>query len=82
MSKFSDAPLAQLDRVLGYEPRGQGFESLVARQPRTRGGDTVSDFVRDGIFLSLSVSPSGSCVATSLISGETTSLSGVRIYFL
>ena len=31
MSKFSDAPLAQLDRVLGYEPRGQGFESLVAR---------------------------------------------------
>ena len=26
-----DAPLAQLDRVLGYEPRGQGFESLVAR---------------------------------------------------
>ena len=26
------APLAQLDRVFGYEPKGRGFESLVARQ--------------------------------------------------
>ena len=26
------APLAQLDRVCGYEPQGQGFESLTARQ--------------------------------------------------
>ena len=26
------APVAQLDRVLGYEPRGQEFESLRARQ--------------------------------------------------
>ena len=25
------APLAQLDRVIGYEPIGQGFESLTAR---------------------------------------------------
>ena len=25
------APVAQLDRVLGYEPRGQEFESLRAR---------------------------------------------------
>ena len=25
------APVAQLDRALGYEPRGQGFESLRAR---------------------------------------------------
>ena len=25
------APVAQLDRVLGYEPRGQGFESLSAQ---------------------------------------------------
>ena len=24
------APLAQLDRVFGYEPKGQGFESLRA----------------------------------------------------
>ncbi len=29
MLKF--APVAQLDRVLGYEPRGQEFESLRAR---------------------------------------------------
>ena len=26
------AALAQLDRVFGYEPKGQGFESLAARQ--------------------------------------------------
>ena len=26
------APVAQLDRVLGYEPRGRAFESLRARQ--------------------------------------------------
>ncbi len=27
-----NAPLAQPDRVFGYEPKGQGFESLTARQ--------------------------------------------------
>ena len=27
-----NAPVAQLDRVLGYEPRGQEFESLRAHQ--------------------------------------------------
>ena len=27
-----DAPVAQLDRVRGYEPRGREFESLRARQ--------------------------------------------------
>lgn len=26
------APVAQLDRVFGYEPKGRGFESLLARQ--------------------------------------------------
>ena len=30
----SDALLAQLDRVFGYEPKGQGFESLAARQEK------------------------------------------------
>ena len=25
------APVAQLDRVFGYEPKGRGFESLIAR---------------------------------------------------
>ena len=29
---IAHAPVAQLDRVLGYEPRGQEFESLRARQ--------------------------------------------------
>ena len=28
----ANAPLAQLDRVTGYEPVGQGFESLTACQ--------------------------------------------------
>ena len=27
----SNAPVAQLDRVIGYEPIGQGFESLRVR---------------------------------------------------
>ena len=30
--KTAFALLAQLDRVFGYEPKGQGFESLAARQ--------------------------------------------------
>jgi hypothetical protein len=30
------APVAQLDRVLGYEPRGQEFESLRAHQTNKR----------------------------------------------
>ena len=35
---LSRAPLAQLDRVLGYEPRGREFESLRAHHfyPRNR----------------------------------------------
>ncbi len=33
--KTEYALLAQLDRVFGYEPKGQGFESLAARQLRT-----------------------------------------------
>ena len=28
-------PLAQLDRVFGYEPKGRGFESLKARQTKS-----------------------------------------------
>ena len=30
--KTKYVPVAQLDRVFGYEPKGQGFESLQARQ--------------------------------------------------
>ena len=33
-SRWVNAPVAQLDRVFGYEPKGQGFESLRARQFR------------------------------------------------
>ena len=31
MHNLKVAPVAQLDRVLGYEPRGREFESLRAR---------------------------------------------------
>ena len=31
VAKVNNALLAQLDRVFGYEPKGQGFESLAAR---------------------------------------------------
>ena len=31
-----DASLAQLDRVTGYEPVGQGFESLTTRQQKSQ----------------------------------------------
>ena len=31
-AKLKNAPVAQLDRVLGYEPSGREFESLRARQ--------------------------------------------------
>ena len=30
---MDSAPVAQLDRVLGYEPIGRGFESLQVRHP-------------------------------------------------
>ena len=30
--KLQNAPVAQLDRVFGYEPKGRGFESLLAYQ--------------------------------------------------
>ncbi len=30
--EMNNAPVAQLDRVLGYEPSGREFESLRARQ--------------------------------------------------
>ena len=37
MGTNENAPLAQPDRVFGYEPKGQGFESLTARQTKKRG---------------------------------------------
>ena len=38
------ALLAQLDRVFGYEPKGQGFESLAARQPQSLVNQGVAVF--------------------------------------
>ena len=43
------ALLAQLDRVFGYEPKGQGFESLAARQLRTVTFVAVLNFFKQGI---------------------------------
>ncbi len=39
------ALLAQLDRVFGYEPKGQGFESLAARQKRDVVQSAISLFL-------------------------------------
>ena len=36
ISAACDAPVAQLDRVSGYEPEGREFESLRARQTQQR----------------------------------------------
>ena len=38
------ALLAQLDRVSGYGPEGQGFESLTARHKKTRSHESVTLF--------------------------------------
>ena len=32
LERTANAPVAQLDRVFGYEPKGRGFESLLAYQ--------------------------------------------------
>ena len=50
----SDALLAQLDRVFGYEPKGQGFESLAARQVKSLEPQRVQ-----GFFLSVFMFESG-----------------------
>ena len=39
VKKDAVALVAQLDRVTGYEPVGQGFESLQARQLQDTGFD-------------------------------------------
>ena len=50
LSREPFAPVAQLDRVFGYEPKGQGFESLAARQNKNR------DFKKSRFLFFLSVS--------------------------
>ena len=44
--KIRHAPIAQLDRVFGYEPKGRGFESLLACQ-----NNRLSHNVGKAIFL-------------------------------
>ena len=44
-SKIAYALLAQLDRVFGYEPKGQGFESLTARQNKNPFSNIGTDFL-------------------------------------
>ena len=45
LERFGVAPVAQLDRVLGYEPRGRGFESCRARQ-NSKGSPDGDPFFR------------------------------------
>ena len=42
------ALVAQLDRVFGYEPKGQGFESLAARQVKSLDNSKLLEF--EGLF--------------------------------
>ncbi len=44
-----NALLAQLDRVFGYEPKGQGFESLAARQVKATPWVLLLFFMLKGI---------------------------------
>ena len=41
MRRSDSAPVAQLDRVLGYEPRGRAFESLRAHQRNKHLGQSL-----------------------------------------
>ena len=43
------APVAQLDRVSGYEPEGRGFESLLACQSKPNPNTPYFIFV-NGVF--------------------------------
>ena len=43
-------PLAQPDRVFGYEPKGRGFESLKARQTKKDDIQRISSFFVSRIF--------------------------------
>ena len=45
------ALLAQLDRVSGYGPEGQGFESLTARHKKTRLHESVTLFFLYGSII-------------------------------
>ena len=56
------APIAQLDRVTGYEPVGRGFESLLAYQKIRR--------FSDGSFLFVNRKPPAACNCPDLRSRE------------
>ena len=43
------APVAQLDRAIGFEPIGRGFESLRARQKAPQSVESRSKFLADSI---------------------------------
>ena len=52
MRGSDSAPVAQLDRVLGYEPRGRAFESLRAHQQNKHLGQSlIGLFAFHGDFL-------------------------------
>lgn len=48
LERTANAPVAQLDRVFGYEPKGQGFESLAARQVKSLDNSELLEF--EGLF--------------------------------
>ena len=48
--KIAHVPLAQPDRVFGYEPKGRGFESLKARQTKEDDIQRISSSFVSRIF--------------------------------
>ena len=85
MRRSDSAPVAQLDRVSGYEPEGRAFESLRARQSELNiehfGQSRIGLFAFRGELLdqlpelcqriiSPSIAPAGPSVVRSMASGS------------
>ena len=62
MGTNKNAPLAQPDRVFGYEPKGQGFESLTARQNK-KGRNKVPSFFVSSHLQGEPLAPQWACFA-------------------
>ena len=53
LSSDNHAPVAQLDRVIGYEPIGQEFESLRVRHFLSKKHKTHGSLSKDSVFCRL-----------------------------
>ena len=67
------APVAQLDRVFGYEPKGRGFESLQAYQSRKIPLLSQGDFFSTQWHLRLAFGEPQTLIASALFPLRTSS---------